>query len=129
MPNDMTTRPTTAPAPAAVCGAVAYLPLHLLGAALAFAAPGTAQPADVERYLRCTLQAHPEGAHFALVMELDGADTGSVWTRWTTGEPPAILTVLPDCSAARAEDGEPCCEWQEHPGGHSYEVADTWPAR
>jgi hypothetical protein len=122
-----TTRP--APAPAAVCGALAFLPLHLMISTLALAAPGTAQPADVERYLRCTLQAHREGDHYALVMELAGAETGSVWTQWASGEPPCVLTVLPDCPATRAADGQSCCEWQDHPGAHSFDLTDPWPPR
>jgi len=112
-----------------VCGAITFLPSHLVEAAVGLAAPGSAERADVERHVRCTLQAHPaDGDHHGLVMDLEGRDTGSVWTRWGPGRPPAEVVVLPDCPGEAAAGGEACCEFEGHPGGHSYELADEWAA-
>ncbi|WP_052397684.1 hypothetical protein [Streptomyces sp. NRRL F-5123] len=82
----------------------------------ASASPGTTHPEDVERDLRCTLDAHALGDHHAFVLEVPGRDTGAVWTRWTRGHAPAVVLVLPDCPAA-----EPCCEFAGHPGAHTWQ--------
>lgn len=115
----------TAPV-ATICGERTYLPVELLGRTLEFAAGGTVGSVDVERQLRCTLQDHATGDHFAFVVELDGRDAGSVWTRWTRGRSPAAVLVLPDCDATSRSTAEPCFEFADHPGGHTYELADPW---
>lgn len=105
-----------------VCGAIAYLPTHLVPEALALEAElGQAGTADVQRHLRCTLQAHHEGDHHGHVLDLDGVDTGSVWTTWTNGKAPEKVTVLPDCPS---EDGKPCVEHRGHHGGHTWQTHD-----
>jgi hypothetical protein len=76
--------------------------------------------------LRCTLAAHPTGDHFALVRDLDGPDTGALWTTWTPGHRPADVIVLADCDAAEPGTGEPCCEFTAHPGAHTFDIADPW---
>ena len=107
-----------------VCGARAYLPGRLVPQAVALAAPGTAEAGDVQRHVRCTLQAHAGGLHAGFVMQLDGVDTGSVWTHWTRGTLPAAVVVHPDCPATHPPTREPCCEYAGHPGGHTYEITD-----
>ncbi|WUH92077.1 ATP-binding protein [Streptomyces sp. NBC_00433] len=103
-----------------VCGERTYLPAHLVAAALG---PGTrdAEAADVERQLRCALEAHTTGDHHAFVRELAGAATGAVWTRWIRGHLPTDVFVLADCPAV---DGhEPCADFAGHPGAHSWQLA------
>jgi anti-sigma regulatory factor (Ser/Thr protein kinase) len=104
------------------CGERAYLPERLVPAALS-AGPG-AEPVDVERELRCPLEAHTTGDHHAFVRELSGPDTGAVWTRWTRGHLPSAVLVLPDCPAVRTHDSsyEPCAEFAGHPGAHSWQL-------
>ncbi|WP_225850921.1 hypothetical protein [Streptomyces sp. HPF1205] len=109
-----------------ICGERTYLPAELMGRALELAAGGTVGSVDVERQLRCTLQAHTIGDHFAFVVELDGGHAGSVWARWTRGHSPAGVVVLPDCEATSGSTAEPCCEFAGHPGGHTFELADPW---
>lgn len=113
--------------PRTVCGAGAYLPSSLVVRALALetSAARPAEPEDVQRHLRCTLEHAPGTDHYALVLELDGPDTGSVWTSWPWGQESDSwqLTVLPDCSG---KDGQPCNEFEGHDGGHSAEVYDPW---
>lgn len=108
-----------------MCGARHYLPTHLVPLALRMetSTDRAAIESDVERQLRCTLQAHDDDPHYALVMELDGPDTGSVWTSWAAGNSPELLVVLPDCSGA---DGRPCTEFDQHPGAHSPHIHDPW---
>lgn len=112
---------------ALVCGATADLPDCLIPDALALeTALGRAGAADVQRYLRCTLQAHHDGDHHGHVLDLDGVDTGSVWTTWSTGGAPEKVTVLPDCPS---EDGKPCVEAAGHHGGHTWQTHDPVTAR
>jgi hypothetical protein len=108
-----------------VCGERGYLLVRLVPAVLALAGPGAA-PAEVERHLRCTLQDHDRGDHAAFVMELDGVDSGSVWAHWTSGRFPAAVTVHPDCPASDAACRDVCCEYEGHPGVHTYELQDPW---
>lgn len=113
-----------APAPLPVCGSRSHLPGQLVPVALAFASPGVSECGDVERELKCVLQAHTRGWHHAFVMHLAGPDTGSVWARWPHGSAdPLELAVLPDCPATAG--GEACCGYDGHPGGHSYELGET----
>lgn len=113
-------------APLPVCGEPSYLPEHLVAVALAFAAPGAVEVLDVDRELRCVLQAHTSGDHRALVVELPGRDTGSVWTHWNPALGPDALAKRPDCPAAIEE--EVCCAYTGHPGAHTYELTDPWGA-
>lgn len=108
-----------------VCGQRALLPRHLISAALAFATCGSASPRDVEKKLRCPLETHV-GEHHGFVMHLDGVDTGSVWTSWTDGQLPEIVTVRDDCDAvsSRERGRQSCCEFAGHPGAHTYDVDD-----
>ncbi|WP_157856169.1 hypothetical protein [Actinacidiphila yeochonensis] len=93
--------------------------------AAVMAAPhGSVQIEDVERQLRCGLQSHESSEHCAFVVELDGADAGAVWTRWTDGTCPSALMVLPDCAATDKASREPCGEFGGHPGGHTYQLVD-----
>lgn len=117
--------PTATPA-YPICGERTYLPAELAGRALKFAAGDTVGLVDVERELRCTLQDHDTGDHFALVVELDGTYAMALWTRWMQGRSPATVVVLLDCDAVSRSTGEPCCEFADHPGRHSYELADPW---
>jgi hypothetical protein len=82
---------------AAVCGERVRLPPHLLDAALYFVPP-PGGPDDVERDLRCTLEAHRTGDHHALVVD------------------------LPDPAGALWASGVPCCEFAAHPGAHTWEL-------
>ncbi|WP_225849849.1 hypothetical protein [Streptomyces sp. HPF1205] len=110
-------------APARVCGRRARLPAYLVPVAMGFAPGGAAAVEDVERDLRCSLQAHATGEHHAHVMHLAGRDTGAVWARWSRPEGEVRLVVLPDCPAVGPPPaGEGCCEYGGHPGGHSYEL-------
>lgn len=112
--------------PRPVCGQRALLPRRLTPLALSYAAPGTASPQDVERRLRCALEAHPAGDHHALVLDLHGRDTGAVWTSWADEHQPQALDVRADCTAVSPPPRglEPCCEFAGHPGAHSFDVDD-----
>lgn len=104
---------------AAVCGERVRLPAHLRDAARYFA-PGGAD--DAERDLRCTLEAHRTGDHYALVMELPDP-AGALWTSWSRGRAPAAVLILPDCPDVSPATGAPCCEFAAHLGGHTWELA------
>ncbi|MFC4035822.1 hypothetical protein ACFO3J_30770 [Streptomyces polygonati] len=78
--------------------------------------------ADVERDLRCHLQVHSDGEHFALVLDLDGLATGAIWTRWADGTPAAALDVRPDCSFIDPASHDACCEFAFHPGAHTHQL-------
>lgn len=106
-----------------ICGQRVLLPSHLLSAALSLA-PG-AEIADVQQSLRCSLEEHITGNHHAFVLHLAGPDTGSVWARWSCGLTAGEVAVLPDCRAT--SDGlEPCSEFADHSGSHTYDIYDPW---
>jgi hypothetical protein len=106
-----------------VCGQLTRLPEYLVQEALRIATPyGSPDEADVERGLWCHLQAHDDGEHFALVLDLDGVATGAIWTHWADGAPVAALDVRPDCSFIDLESREACCEFALHPGAHSHRL-------
>jgi hypothetical protein len=110
---------------APMCGERRYLPADLVQQALRFESPKKQRGADsVERALRCTLQDHGPDLHHALVLELDRAESGAVWARWS-GEGRLELVRLPDCPG---EDESACNEYVDHPGGHSFQVHDPWGA-
>ncbi|MFI5759118.1 hypothetical protein [Streptomyces sp. NPDC051569] len=106
-----------------VCGRTARLPEYLVQEALRIATPyGPSEEDDVERDLWCHLQVHRDGNHSALVLDLDGADTGAIWTCWADGVPAAALDIRPDCSFVDPESQEACCEFAFHPGAHSHQL-------
>jgi hypothetical protein len=110
----------------ATCGERALLPERLARGASELA--HGARDADAERHLRCVLEAHTTGDHRAFVLE--GAAAGSVCTRWTRGNPPDAVFVLPDCgTTGPAPVREPCCEFRGHPGGHTWQLTDPWRPR
>jgi hypothetical protein len=111
-----------------VCGAGNYLPTYLVSEAMALetSTRRPAEPQDVQRYLRCTLERHEPGTdHHSLVLELDGPDSGAVWTTWPWDGLPERwqLFVRPDCPGIQ---GLPCNEYEGHEGGHTPEVQDPW---
>jgi hypothetical protein len=109
-----------------VCGAQAYLPADLVPEAMALeSVSGWAEASDVTRHLRCTLEAHGADEHYSIVMDLSGMDTGAVWTHWAAGCTPDELVVLRDCPLT-GQGGEPCREYEGHPGGCSPQVYDPW---
>jgi len=101
-----------------VCGSGGYLPEELVPAALALETrPGLATTQDVGRHLRCTLETHGQDQpHWAIVLELAGVDTGSVWTSWPDGEQPEGLRVVADCPALDGDSGYPCSGYARHLG-------------
>lgn len=113
--------------PRPVCGERTYLPQRLLPAALAQGPTSGSEPVDVERELRCPLEAHTTGDHHAFVRELDGPAPVAVWTRWTRGHLPSTVIVLPDCPEVRTYDGsyEPCTDFAGHMGAHSWQLTDA----
>lgn len=116
--------PNTASAPSRspICSTLVTLPDLLARTALAWAEDRHVVPADI-RGLRCTLERHPAGHHYAMVHAV--AATTAVWTRWPHDGTPETLLVLPDCPATHAEHGG-CCEYEGHPGGHSWQLHDPW---
>ena len=107
------------------CGQLARLPRPLVSVALSHAAPGSASVLDVERQLRCLLQEH-QGDHHALVLQLDGSVTTAVWTSWADDQVPEAVEVRDDCTAVSSpgRGSQPCCEYAEHPGAHTFDVED-----
>jgi hypothetical protein len=107
-----------------VCGESMLLPLQLLVKALDMERePGAADLTDVIELSECLLQQQHLGAHHGLVMELDGPDTGAVWVVWTDGGTP-FLIVHPDCPGETPDGREGCGAWEDHPGGHTFELHD-----
>lgn len=111
-----------------VCGKRARLPRHLVPRAVFLATANAAAEADIETDLVCALQAHASGAHHAFVMHIDGIDTGSVWTSWPGSGAPATVEVRADCEVVGPYErgGDPCCEFDGHPGAHTFDVDDLW---
>jgi hypothetical protein len=105
-----------------ICDARVRLPLELARTALAWARKPADDPAEI-RYLRCTLEAHTVGDHYAHVTDI-ATDTAG-WTRWPQGGSPAILLVLADCPAT-GPGLDACSEYEGHPGGHTWQVEDPW---
>ncbi|MFF7192847.1 hypothetical protein ACFZAM_03950 [Streptomyces sp. NPDC008079] len=106
-----------------ICGETTRLPVSLVRQALRLAGPHrTPEDADLEQDLRCHLQVHGADDHFALVLSFPGVTSGALWARWTEGTRPIDLKVLPDCPSIDPDSREPCCEFADHPGGHSYHL-------
>lgn len=106
-----------------VCGELATLPADLVLTALRYAGRPGFEPSEIQD-VRCTLQAHPAGDHYAFVVETT-ATTGA-WTRWERGAGPQIVLVLPDCPVTGPDRGGTCSEFEHHKGGHTWQVDDPW---
>jgi hypothetical protein len=105
-----------------VCEDQILLPLDLLVRALAMEpTPGAAEMSDVEEAPTCIMQRDHGGAHYGIVLSLDGPSQGAVWAVWTALTE-AQLVILPDCSGT--EGMEACSSFDAHPGGHSWELYD-----
>lgn len=106
-----------------ICGEPAILPTSLVLTALRYADRPEIEPAEIGD-LRCTLQAHPTGDHYAFVV--DTTATTSAWTRWNQNVGPQIVLVLPDCPTTDPDQDESCSEYEHHHGGHTWQVDDPW---
>ena len=105
-----------------ICDVRVRLPLELARTALAWAQKSTYDPTEIQD-LRCTLEAHTAGHHYAHVIDMAATTAG--WTRWPQGAGPEALLVLPDCPAT-GPDKDACSEYEGHPGGHTWQVDDPW---
>jgi hypothetical protein len=108
-----------------ICGRRVSAPPALVTAALSMAnaaAPATYEHEDVQQDLVCAVDHAGSAEHRAVVLGLRGVQAGSLWTAWNDGTEPRALVELPDCPAVR--HGEVCSEFEGHPGGHSWELAD-----
>lgn len=104
-----------------ICGETTRLPVPLVQQALRLAGPHRMpEDADLELDLRCHLQNHSADDHYALVLSLPGVTSGALWAHWTGGTHPIALKVLPDCPSIDPDSREPCCEFADHPGAHSF---------
>jgi hypothetical protein len=106
-----------------ICGEQATLPPALVLTALRYANRPDIEPLDI-RDVRCTLQAHPTGDHYAFVVETTART--SAWTRWTHSASPQIVLVLPDCPVTDSDRDKSCTGYELHHGGHTWQVDDPW---
>jgi hypothetical protein len=106
-----------------ICGEPATLPSDLVLTALRYANRPETVAADI-RDVRCTLQAHPTGDHYAFI--LDTTATTSAWTRWPHGGDAQIVLVLPDCPITDPDQDGACSEYENHYGEHTWQVDDPW---
>lgn len=105
-----------------ICSTPTVLPDPLARTALAWSEGRHSLPADI-RDLRCTLERHTSGNHYAMVLDI--ANDTAVWSRWPPNSTAATLLVLPDCPATHPEHGG-CSEYEGHPGGHTWQLIDPW---
>ncbi|MBD0736960.1 hypothetical protein [Streptomyces sp. CBMA29] len=105
-----------------ICSALTVLPDPLAHTALAWSGYRHDMTADI-RDLRCTLERHTSGAHYAMVLDIAG--NTAVWSRWPLNSTPAILLILPDCPATHPTHGG-CSEYEGHPDGHTWQLHDPW---
>jgi hypothetical protein len=108
-----------------ICGRRVPTPSALVTAALTVANAAALEPyerGDVQPDLVCAIDHAGPAEHRAVVLGLRGVQAGSLWTAWNDGSEPHALVELPDCAAVR--HGEACSEFEGHPGGHSWELAD-----
>lgn len=108
-----------------ICGRRVPTPAALVTEALTMAnttAPEAYERGDVQPDLVCTIDHAASAEHRAVVLGLRGVHAGSLWTAWNDGTEPHALVELPDCPAVG--HGEACSEFEGHPGGHSWELAD-----
>ncbi len=110
----------SAPGCPRVCGEPAVLPTDLVFTALRYTDRPGIELVDI-REVRCTLEAHPTGDHYAFIVET--SSTTSAWTRWSRGAGPRVVLVLPDCPAT-GSGNEACSEYEHHRGGHTWQVDD-----
>lgn len=114
-------------APIPVCGERMTLTEALVPIVMGLAVPGTVEQFDVERDLRCALQAHITGEHWACAMEIPGTRRRTVWGIWSNSEGPLKIFKFSDCSVRQASGHrEFCNQFARHPGAHSYELADPY---
>ncbi|MFI0939867.1 hypothetical protein [Streptomyces sp. NPDC021020] len=114
--------PTNMPGTTAgeLCEASARLPL-----ALHAEARRTYPAIDGHRVMEdlvCAFDEHGGGEHCAVVYD-DFPDpaTGTLWTRWHSGESPTVLFLRPDCPT-RSPSATACGHFTAHPGPHSWET-------
>lgn len=105
------------------CETQAVLPLALLVGAVAMETHGTAAMSDVIEVPACSLEQRHDGAHYGLVMNLFGPDSGTVWAVWIEGGAPH-LTVLPDCDVSTDDGMDGCCNFAGHAGRHTWALYD-----
>ncbi|MFI1017911.1 hypothetical protein [Streptomyces sp. NPDC020965] len=109
-----------------LCGVTQVLPPALVLDALT-AAPVDGGDIDVMTGLRCELQQHHTGPHFAIVRLLYAFRPDAVWTRWTDGHDPETVLVLPDCPRDTGTPPDPddhCTLFLHHPGRCSFTLTD-----
>lgn len=84
-----------------------------------------AEPGDVFDVLRCALGAGHNGRHHGIARSLPMEHPGEVWACWDSGEQPAALLAVPDCSVVDPRDrDEACVLFDGHAGAHSWALAD-----
>jgi hypothetical protein len=105
-----------------ICGELVTIPTGVVLRAVRYADRPGIDPTEI-RDVRCTLQTHPAGDHYAFIVE--ATETTSVWARWNEGVPEVVL-VLPDCPAIDPERNMICSEYEFHVGGHTWQVDDPW---
>ncbi|MFI1864413.1 hypothetical protein [Streptomyces jumonjinensis] len=79
--------------------------------------------------VRCHLERHGEGFHWAMVWPVDRRGQGMLWAHWDTGSAPTTILTLPVCPAQDGPHKE-CALYKGHPGGHSHELTapeTQWP--
>lgn len=106
-----------------ICGELVTLPTSVALTAARYANRPGVDPAEI-RDVRCTLQAHPTGDHYAFIVE--ATDATGAWTRWNADAGPEVVLVLPECPATGPEEGAVCSEFESHHGGHTWQVDDPW---
>lgn len=106
------------------CQGTAYLPEEHVKAALDLAPNGSYASGDVERHLRCTLEEHTAPVHYGLVLGLDESPSGAVWATWDANDMAFALKVRHDCLAMSPDGSAICTEFDQHPGGHTWQLTD-----
>lgn len=109
-----------------ICGRRTLVPADLVRTVLELAhsvSPYTYERADVSVSLVCSIEAHEGPIHHGAVLNLRGPEAGTLWAQWRVRCDPTVVVERADCPAGRDLD-RPCSEFQGHPGGHSWELAD-----
>ncbi|MER5772317.1 hypothetical protein, partial [Streptomyces sp. NPDC001985] len=76
--------------------------------------------------IRCHLERHRVGPHWAMVWPVAGQGEGMLWAHWSTGGLPARVLTRPVCPETDGPHKE-CALYQGHPDGHSYELTTVEP--
>lgn len=109
-----------------ICGA--HIDLHLAYEDALRIIPGDlpkAEPSELHIELRCPLEAHETGRHYSLARSLPTHYPGEVWACWSDSEQPAGLITLLDCTVINPQErDEACLLFDQHPGDHSWALAD-----